>query len=1217
MKQLFRFWVVATLLLMTGCSKEYDDSALLDRVDDLENRVSKLEQLCQQMNTDISSLQTIVTALQSNDCVTGVTPITENGNTIGYTISFAKAQSITIYHGKDGQDGGDSDFVPAIGVKQDSDGVYYWTLDGEWLLDDSENKVKAVGIDGKDGQDGTNGTDGEDGKDGITPQLKIENDYWYVSYDNGATWVQLGKATGNDGKDGQDGANGTDGIDGKSFFQDVTQDDNNVYFTLADGTVITVPKGLALSIAFDEADLVVMSPNSTRNIGYTVTSATESVTVEVTSSADIKAQVVADSENGLTGKIEIKTGETIDEYSKIIVFVSNGNKVIMRSITFEEAGLEVEENAIKFAAAEGGELTLEFLSNMACEAVIPEDAKDWISVMPSTRVMTEQSITLLIESNNGELRKSEIMVESTDGSLCVSYTIIQEASQSYQHSNERDALIAIYNALGGDNWTNNENWCTDKPVEDWYGIQVDASGNIVSIDLCGNNLKGNIPKEIGVFSKLTYLNFQANNNITSLPDEIAELHSLEQLYLDSQLCPWNPNIYKLSNLRIINMTYADLSQIGQLNNIEEVSIIYPSGNIPSNIDNCRNLQVLRLSSGNLDCAIPSSIGNCSNLKHLEIIYSNLEGPIPAELGNCSELTTIQLNDNNLSGEIPSTLGNLNNLNYLFLESNNLSGTIPVELRNCPLRYLILYDNNLSGDIPIGIQNNEFLWKYCWAYILRGNNFNFTNLNIDAPLFEVTDINNKSINSAEVYSKNKYTLLHQSSLYFSKHDDIEKLKQIYSDFHSLGFEVISYSGRIDLPGPDSIDSYKQFVEEQSIPWSVVCWTEDNPIVEMFTDWSYSIYYPFHSYPAYTLVDSNGKVVMYNFDHNIKSIESFLTNALKGSMYYTSSDYSQDRAVSVLQEATVGNGIDIVLMGDAYSDRLIADGTYRSVMVNTMEQFFSEEPYKSFRDYFNVYMVNVVSPNEVYEDGSMTALSTWFGDGAVVGGNDQKVFDYALNAIPSDRMDEAMVVVMMNRDYYAGTCYMYYPESGDYGNGTSIAYFPTNSNAATFRGLILHEAGGHGFAKLADEYAYEEYGQIPQEVVAECQDLWSFGWYKNVDFTSDLSKVGWSRFIADKKYQYEGLGAFEGGYTYWTGVWRPTETSMMRYNEGGFNAPSREAIYIRINKLAYGDDWQYDYDDFVAYDAVNRKSAASHTYISRKYEPTAPPVIISKTWHEAME
>ena len=229
-------------LLLFGCSDKYDDSALRNDLNDLENRVAKLEGLCKQMNTNISSLQTLVTALQSNDYITGVTPITNDGEIIGYTITFAKSNSITIYNGTDGKDGVDGEdgtdaVTPTIGVKQDSDGVYYWTLNGEWLTDEHGNKIKAEGSDGKDGSDGEDGNDGADGtngKDGITPQFKIENDYWYISYNNGETWEQLGKATGEDGKDG---------VSGDSMFTEIDHKTSADYviFTLVDGTQIKLP----------------------------------------------------------------------------------------------------------------------------------------------------------------------------------------------------------------------------------------------------------------------------------------------------------------------------------------------------------------------------------------------------------------------------------------------------------------------------------------------------------------------------------------------------------------------------------------------------------------------------------------------------------------------------------------------------------------------------------------------------------------------------------------------------------------------------------------------------------------------------------------------------------------------------------------------------------------------------------------------------------------
>ena len=155
------------------------------------------------------------------------------------------------------------------------------------------------------------------------------------------------------------------------------------------------------------------------------------------------------------------------------------------------------------------------------------------------------------------------------------------------------------------------------------------------------------------------------------------------------------------------------------------------------------------------------------------------------------------------------------------------------------------------------------------------------------------------------------------------------------------------------------------------------------------------------------------------------------------YYESTDYTTDGIVKVLQTATNGDGIDIVLMGDGYSDRLIANGTYDNTMQLAMEKFFSVEPYKSFRNMFNVYSVKAVSKNEEFALGTETAFSGYFGEGTHVQGNDQRVFEYAQKAISDERMNEALIVVMMNSTKYAGTCYMYYPTTGNYGNGASIA------------------------------------------------------------------------------------------------------------------------------------------------------------------------------------
>ncbi len=264
MKKLLLMLSTALMLTFTGCM-QFDDTRIWDAIDELEDlydeldgRLEDLEEACEKMNTNIEAMQTIISALQSHDTIKSIAPIKQGDKVVGYTITFTNSEPITIYHGEDGKDGADGEdgkdgangsdgYTPTIGVAKDADENYYWTLDGEWLLDAEGNKIKANGNDGKDGENGA------DGKDGITPQLEIRDGYWYISYDNGQSWVELGKATGEDGKDGangadgadgedgKDGENGKDGADGDSLFESVTWDEEYAYFTLSDGTVITIP----------------------------------------------------------------------------------------------------------------------------------------------------------------------------------------------------------------------------------------------------------------------------------------------------------------------------------------------------------------------------------------------------------------------------------------------------------------------------------------------------------------------------------------------------------------------------------------------------------------------------------------------------------------------------------------------------------------------------------------------------------------------------------------------------------------------------------------------------------------------------------------------------------------------------------------------------------------------------------------------------------------
>lgn len=321
-------------------------------------------------------------------------------------------------------------------------------------------------------------------------------------------------------------------------------------------------------------------------------------------------------------------------------------------------------------------------------------------------------------------------------------------------------------------------------------------------------------------------------------------------------------------------------------------------------------------------------------------------------------------------------------------------------------------------------------------------------------------------------------------------------------------------------------------------------------------------------------------------------------------YESEDYSKDGEVTVLQEKTVGNGITLVLMGDGFIDKDMGEGgKYEQRMRSAMEHFFSIEPYKSFRDRFNVYMVKAVSKNEGIGSGIETVFSTEYGEGTHVGGNDDLCLQYAckIPGVPASGY-RVHIIVAVNDTKYAGTCFMY-------SNDMCVGYCPyTNGDDEQYAQIIHHEVGGHGFGKLADEYYYTENGTISEEEKdAHINWVTKFGFYRNVDFTNDRTQIKWKSLLDNP--DYSGLvGIYEGGATYKSGVWRSTYTSIMVNNVGGFNAVSRQAIYRRIMEFS-GEG--YSEQKFLEYDVINRsktKAPAMYEEIDKNFVPLAPPVFV---------
>ena len=292
---------------------------------------------------------------------------------------------------------------------------------------------------------------------------------------------------------------------------------------------------------------------------------------------------------------------------------------------------------------------------------------------------------------------------------------------------DREALIAFYDSTGGDNWQINDNWKSDTPLGEWYGVNTDEEGRVRELDLTGNNLVGSIPSKIGDLEKLINISLENNEITGSIPLEIEHLHQLEILNIS-----WNKltgviplGIFNLVNLKKIDLGVNNISdeiplEIGNLVNLETLDLFGNklTGSIPLEIGNLVNLKQITL-HGELKGTIPSTIGNLVNLKQISISGHAFEGSIPSEIGNLVHLTHLYLNENQLTGPIPPEIGNLVNLQVLNMHSNKLSGSLPVEMGNLvKLEIISLKSNQFTGEIPPEVCNILLLPK---IYVRIGNN----------------------------------------------------------------------------------------------------------------------------------------------------------------------------------------------------------------------------------------------------------------------------------------------------------------------------------------------------------------------------------------------------------------------------------------------------------------------------------------------------------------
>ena len=571
-----------------GINRNFDN--LDQRLNELEGKYSDLDKMCKEFNSNISTMNSIASVLEGKELITSISEIVENGEVVGYEITFSKSGVKRIYNGKNGRDGengvtpefkivdgywqvrygdgewmiygkatgdngapgtpgdpgtpgtpgltpefqivdgywqvryGDGEWIecgkatgdsgapgapgepgltpefkieegdwyvrfgdgqwmrmgqatgdpgtpgkdaPKIGIMIGEDNAYYWTLDGELLLDQFNNPVVAGG------------------QNGLTPQLKIEDGYWWVRYGEGE-WTKYERATGNDGADGtvwtigdngnwfcngedsgkpSQGADGTvwtigdngnwfcngedtgnpsqgatgpqgpqgppgsSGSGGDSFFTSVESDGSSLTLGLAAGGTIVVPIAGDLSISFATSTNLSATPGATLSISYTITSSTGAADIDVMPTSGLKAKV---EENGLNGVITVVVGPSVDfEYDKVTVIVTNGNKTLLKKITFTEGGSIVvtDEHTTSLMTCKGGNVNFNIAANVEYQVSITSGGSpaNWVHHI-STRALTPYNLGFSVDPNTGGRRTATITISSSETSDTAEFTVIQYAA---------------------------------------------------------------------------------------------------------------------------------------------------------------------------------------------------------------------------------------------------------------------------------------------------------------------------------------------------------------------------------------------------------------------------------------------------------------------------------------------------------------------------------------------------------------------------------------------------------------------------------------------------------------------------------------------------------------------------------------------------------------------------------------------------------------------
>lgn len=424
-------------------------------------------------------------------------------------------------------------------------------------------------------------------------------------------------------------------------------------------------------------------------------------------------------ENTLTMYVEQNPSETQIRRGVVTVTAENLPAQQLNIIQLPDITLVLSVDTLVMPM-EGGQQSVTVVTNQERWSARNQDSVHWCW----TNMLGNQLI-VNTEANEGAPRSIVVNVTAGTGEAIKTVPLVvrQEGLSS-----DRDILMAFYEATGGDNWTRNDNWGSDRPLSEWYGVTtemiapatkagepvervvgLDMGGEYGEITYNGNNLTGTFPAVICGLTELRTLDLYNNELTGELPAELGNLSKLQSLGL--LMNDWSGKLpAELGNLK--ELTYIGISSdyfdeqplpdwLWTLSKLESMTLRCNFiGAIPAAIGNLASLDYLNLSRNQLSGELPVELGNLTNLNCLWLCWNQFTGAIPEEIGNLTGLTQLRLLDNQFTGEIPVSFGNLTALGWLHLRDNQLTGSIPPELGNLTqLESLELNDNYLTGDVP--------------------------------------------------------------------------------------------------------------------------------------------------------------------------------------------------------------------------------------------------------------------------------------------------------------------------------------------------------------------------------------------------------------------------------------------------------------------------------------------------------------------------------------